>query len=191
MPRREAQPARWPVPAGSDSRPEDAADARCGVAPSASAPVPAILHGYSIVRVSLNDHGDRTVAVGVVAWERPKGWYGQRWLDGDEELPGVDAVTRRLMRITRDQIERWAVRGVSPTSPIPRNRRAPASGRLFRRSFLRLCRLDPPKAMAPMVNPDAELEGLFEVVVRPGSLRPVSRRVATVPLAVPAHDRRP
>ena len=139
-----------------------------GVTQSTSAPVPAILHGYSIVRTSLNDHGDRTVAVGVVAWEQPKGWYGQRWLDGDEEVPGVDAVTRRLMRITRDQIERWARARSVPYEPAPAQ---PTSTRFWKavsEILSTAVRLDPPKAMAPMVNPDAELEGLFEAVVRPG-----------------------
>ena len=139
-----------------------------GVVPSASIPVPAILHGYSIVRVSLNNHGDRTVAVGVVAWDQPKGWYGQRWLDGDEEVRGVDAVTRRLMRITRDQIERWARARSVPYEPAPSQ---PTSTRFWKAVsdiLSTAVRLDPPKAMAPMADPDGELEGLFEVVVRPG-----------------------
>ena len=139
-----------------------------GVAHSPSAPVPAILHGYSIVRASLNDHGDRTVAVGVVAWEQPNGWYGQRWLDRDEEVPGVDAVTRRLMRITRDQIERWACARSVPYEPAPAQ---PTSTRFWKavsEVLSTAVRLDPPKAMAPMADPDGELEGLFEAVVRPG-----------------------
>ena len=139
-----------------------------GVTQSTSPPVPEILHGYSIVRVSLNDHGDRTVAVGVVAWEQPKGWYGQRWLDGDEELPGVDAVTRRLMRITRDQIERWARARSVPYEPGPVQ---PTSTRFWKavsEILSTAVRLDPPKAMAPMADPDGELEDLFEAVVRPG-----------------------
>ena len=68
-----------------------------------------IRHGYSVVRVSLDDRRHHTVPVGEVAWQTTSPWYGWRWL-----------------------------------------------------------RLDLPKAMNPMDEPDTGIEALFEPVVQPG-----------------------
>ena len=78
-----------------------------------------IQHGYSVVRASLDDHRDHTVPVGVVAWQTTKPWYGWRWLEHDEEVCGVDPATRRLMRITKDQIQRWVNARKVPYEPAP------------------------------------------------------------------------
>ena len=67
-----------------------------------------IRHGYSVIRVSLDDRRDHTVPVGVVAWQTTNPWYGWRWL-----------------------------------------------------------RLDLPKAMDPVDEPDTGIEALFEAVVQP------------------------
>ena len=49
-----------------------------------------IRHGYSVIRVSLDDDRDHTVPVGVVAWQTANPWYGWRWLEHDEKVRGVD-----------------------------------------------------------------------------------------------------
>ncbi|MDE2974378.1 MAG: hypothetical protein OXU64_06615 [Gemmatimonadota bacterium] len=50
----------------------------------------------------------RIVPVGVVAWDAAEAWHGWWWLARDEKVDGVDATARTLIRITRDQIRRWA-----------------------------------------------------------------------------------
>ena len=127
-----------------------------------------IRHGYSVIRVSLDDDRDHTVPVGVVAWQTANPWYGWRWLEHDEKVRGVDRATRRLMRITRDQIQRWANARKVPYEPAPVE---PTSDRFWKSVSEILStsvRLDPPKAMDPMDEPDAEIEALFEAVVQPG-----------------------
>ena len=130
-----------------------------------------ILHGYSIIRVSLDDHHDRTVAVGVVAWDTTEAWHGWRWLAHGESVRGVDATARTLMRITRDQIRRWAKARKVPYEP---GSIRPESARFWKAASEILTtgvRLDPPKAMDPMAEPEAEIEALFEAVVRPRQSR--------------------
>ena len=126
-----------------------------------------IRHGYSVIRVSLDDHRDRTVPVGVVAWQTTNPWYGWRWLEHDEKVRGVDTATRRLMRITRNQIHRWAKARKVPYEPEPVE---PTSDRFWKAVSEILStsvRLDLPKAMDPMDEPDAGIEALFEAVVQP------------------------
>ena len=127
-----------------------------------------IRHGYSVIRVSLDDHSDLGVPVGVVAWQTANPWFGWRWLEHDEKVRGVDPATRRLMRITRNQIQRWANARKVPYEPAPVE---PTSDRFWKAVSEILStsvRLDRPKAMDPMDEPDAEIEALFEAVVQPG-----------------------
>ncbi len=137
-----------------------------------------IRHGYSVIRVSLDDHRDHTVPVGVVAWQTTNPWYGWRWLEHDERVRGVDRTTRRLMRITRDQIKRWANARRVPYEPTPVE---PTSDRFWQavsEVFSTGVRLDLPKAMDPMDEPDVEIEALFEAVVQPRqSLQRRSERI--------------
>ena len=75
-----------------------------------------ILHGYSVVRACLDDTSDHAVPVGVVAWDTPNRW--QMWRSagsGREGGEAIDPATRRLMQITRNQIQRWAN---GPESPV-------------------------------------------------------------------------
>ena len=126
-----------------------------------------IQHGYSTIRASLDDQSDHTVPVGVVAWQGTRPWYGWRWLELHEEVPGIDLATRKLMRITRNQIRRWASVRKVPYEPAPVD---PTSNRFWYAvsEILSTCvRLDLPRAMAPMDDPDAGLESLFEAVVQP------------------------
>ena len=76
-----------------------------------------ILHGYSVVRACLDDTSDHAVPVGVVAWDTPNRWQMWRWLEEDEKVRGIDPATRRLMRITRNQIQRWAYARKVPYEP--------------------------------------------------------------------------
>ena len=78
-----------------------------------------ILHGYSVVRACLDDTSDHAVPVGVVAWDTPNRWQMWRWLAEDEKVRGIDPATRRLMRITRNQIQRWAYARKVPYEPAP------------------------------------------------------------------------
>ncbi len=121
-----------------------------------------------MIRVSLDDHRDRTVPVGVVAWQTPKPWYGWRWLERDERVRGVDPATRRLMRVARGQIRRWAKNRRVPYEP---GSVEPTSDRFWRAASEILTtgvRLDRPKAMDPMAEPGEGIEALFEAVVQPG-----------------------
>ena len=130
-----------------------------------------IRHGYSVIRVSLDDHRDHTVPVGVVAWQTTNPWYGWRWLEHDEKVRGVDPATRRLMRITKDQIHRWAKARRVPYEPEPVE---PTSDRFWKAVSEILStsvRLDLPKAMDPMDEPDTGIEALFEAVVQPAQTR--------------------
>ncbi len=124
-----------------------------------------------MIRVSLDDHSDRTVPVGVVAWQTSNPWYGWRWLAQDEEVRGVDPTSRRLMRIVRDQIRRWAKARKVPYEPEPAE---PTTDRFWKAVSEILTtgvRIDPPKAMDRMDEPEEGIEALFEAVVQPGQTR--------------------
>lgn len=124
-------------------------------------------NGYSVIRVSLDDHRDHTVPVGVVAWQTSNPWYGWRWLEQDEKVRGVDPTIRTLMRIARDQIRRWAKARKVPYEPEPTEPTTDRFWRAVSEIFTTGIRLDLPKAMDPMDEPDAEIEALFEAVVQP------------------------
>lgn len=126
-----------------------------------------ILHGYSVVRVSLDDDRDDTVPVGVVAWDTGNAWYRWRWLEKDEKVRGVDGATRKLMRIAKNQIRRWADARKVPYEPAPVEPTRARFWRAVSEILSTAVRLDPPKAMDPMDEPEAEIESLFEAVVRP------------------------
>ena len=132
-----------------------------------------ILHGYSVVRVSLDDDRDHTVPVGVVAWDTGNAWYRWRWLETDEKVRGVDPASRRLMQITRKQIQRWANARKVPYEPAPVEPTRARFWKAVSEILSTAVRLDPPKAMDPMDEPEAEIESLFEAVVQPT----LSRRV--------------
>ena len=124
-------------------------------------------HGYSIIRVSLDDHRDLTVPVGVVAWQTSNPWYGWRWLEQDEEVGGVDPAIRRLMAIAKNQIRRWANARKVPYEPAPVEPTSDRFWKVVSEILSTGVRLDLPKAMDPMDDPDAEIEALFEAVVQP------------------------
>ena len=127
-----------------------------------------IRHGYSVIRVSLDDRRDHTVPVGVVAWQTTNPWYGWRWLENDEKVRGVDPATRRLMRITRNQIRRWAGERKVPYEPEPVEPTTDRFWKAVSEILTTAVRLDLPKAMNPMDEPDTGIEALFEAVVQPG-----------------------
>lgn len=132
-----------------------------------STSVKPILHGYSVIRISLDDDRNDTVPVGVVAWRRTLPWYGWRWLASSERVKGVDGSARKLMEITRSQIRRWANSRRVPYEPGPVE---PTSARFWRavsEILSTAVRLDPPKAMDPMEEPSEGIEALFEAVVQP------------------------
>ena len=126
-----------------------------------------IRHGYSVIRVSLDDHRDHTAPVGVVAWQSTNRWYGWRWLEHDEKVRGVDPATRRLMRITKNQIRRWAKARKVPYEPEPVEPTCDRFWKAVSEILSTSVRLDVPKAMDPMDEPDAGIEALFEAVVQP------------------------
>ena len=141
-----------------------------------------ILHGYSVIRVSLDDHRDHTVPVGVVAWQTTNPWYGWRWLEHDEKVRGVDAATRKLMRITKDQIQRWAIARRVPYEPAPVEPTNASFWRAVSEILSTAVRLDPPKAMDPMDEPGAQVEALFEALVQP--MQPPKRRAQRIDSAI-------
>ena len=138
-----------------------------------STPDREILHGYSVVRVSLDDDGDHTVPVGVVAWDTGNAWYRWRWLEKDERVRGVD---RHQPPADADRQEPDPALGGRPESTNTSLRRWNPRRRAFGTPSPRSCPLPcgstPPRAMAPMDEPEAEIESLFEAVVQP----PQSRR---------------
>lgn len=139
-------------------------------------------NGYSVIRVSLDDHRDHTVPVGVVAWQTSNRWYGWRWLEQDEKVRGVDSTIRTLMRIARDQIRRWANARKVPYEPEPTEPTTDRFWRAVSEIFTTGIRLDLPKAMDPMDEPDAEIEALFEAVVQPRQTR--KRRAERIDSAI-------
>ena len=82
-------------------------------------------------------------------------------------MRGIDPATRRLMRITRNQIQRWADARKVPYEPAP----VEPTSAPFRKAVSEVLstagRVDPPTAMDPMDEPEAEIESLFEAVVQP------------------------
>ncbi|MCY3775827.1 MAG: hypothetical protein OXH11_07565 [Candidatus Aminicenantes bacterium] len=126
-----------------------------------------ILHGYSVVRACLDDTSDHAVPVGVVAWDTPNEWERWRWLEQDEKVRGIDPATRRLMQITKNQIQRWANARRVPYEPAPAEPTCASFWKAVSEVLSTAVRLDPPKAMDPMDEPEAEIEWLFEAVVQP------------------------
>ena len=127
----------------------------------------AILHGYSVIQISLDDDRDDTVPVGVVAWDDTRSWYGWRWLASDERVRGINASTRRFMQVTKKQLVRWAESQRVPYEPSPVE---PTSARFWRAVSAVLStavRVDAPRAMVPMMEPEEDIEALFEAIVRP------------------------
>ena len=142
-----------------------------------------ILHGYSVVRASLvDDHHDQTVPVGVVAWDAPARWYDWRWLETDEKVRGIDGTTRKLMGIVRKQIQRWANARKVPYEPELAEPTSTNFWKAVSEVLTTAVRLDPPKAMDPMEEPGAEIESLFEAVVRPA--QPRARRTRRIDTAL-------
>lgn len=89
------------------------------------------------------------------------------FVDACPEVGGVDATARTLMRITRDQILRWADARRVPYEP---GSVRPESARFWKAVSEILTtgvRFDSPRAMDPMAEPDAEIEALFDAVVQP------------------------
>jgi len=140
-----------------------------------------ILHGYSVVRACLDDTSDHAVPVGVVAWDTPNRWQW-RWLEEDEKVRGIDPATRRLMRITRNQIQRWAYARKVPYEPAAVEPTSAPFWKAVSEVLSTAVRLDPPKAMDPMDEPEAEIEWLFEAVVQP--TQPQERRVRRMDSAI-------
>ena len=141
-----------------------------------------ILHGYSIVRACLDDTGDHAVPVGVVAWDTPNRWQMWRWLEADEKVRGIDPATRRLMQITKNQIQRWANARKVPYEPAPAEPTSAPFWKAVSEILSTAVRLDPPKAMDPMDEPEAEIEWVFEAVVQP--TQPRERRVRRIDSAI-------
>ena len=139
-------------------------------------------NGYSVIRVSLEDHRDHTVPVGVVAWQTSNPWYGWRWVEQDEKVRGVDRTSRKLMSIARDQIRRWAKARKVPYEPEPAEPTTDRFWRAVSEIFTTGVRLDLPKAMDPMDEPDAEIEALFEAVVQP--TQPQERQAQRIDSAI-------
>lgn len=137
-----------------------------------------VLHGYSVLRVSLDDRRNDTVPVGVVAWDSLKNWQGWRWLDDEEKVRGIDAATRKLMWITKHQIQQWANSKEVPYEPLPVE---PTCTRFWRAASKILTTsvfLDAPKAMKPMAEPEVEIESLFEALVQP--VQPKERKLRRI-----------
>ena len=141
-----------------------------------------ILHGYSVVRACLDDTSDHAVPVGVVAWDTPNRWQMWRWLEEDEKVRGIDPATRRLMRITRNQIQRWAYARKVPYEPALAEPTSAPFWKAVSEVLSTAVRLDPPRAMDPMDDPEAEIESLFEAVVQPA--QPQERRAQRIDSAI-------
>ena len=125
--------------------------------------------GYSVIQASSGDGLNETTPVGVVAWNSNEFWYGSRWLAPDERIPGVDRTTRRFMHIMRDQINRWADSRRVPYEPAPVEPTTDRFWRAVSEILSTAIRLDLPRPMDPMDDPEQEIESLFQVVVRPVS----------------------
>ena len=139
-----------------------------------------ILHGYSVIRISLDDDRNDTVPVGVVAWQSTRPWYGWRWLASDEKVRGVDRSMRKLLRITKRQISRWADSRRVPYEPGPVEPTSDTFWKAASEILTTAVQLDRPKAMDPMREPTEGIEALFEAVVQPGqSQRKQTQRIDT------------
>ena len=126
-----------------------------------------IVHGYSVLRVTTDEQRGDTIPVGVAAWDSVRSWFGMRVLDAEEKISGVPAWSRKFVTITHQQLERWADASSVPYEPEPAS---PATDHFWRAASEILStsvRLDSPRAMDPMKEPDEELEALFEAIVRP------------------------
>lgn len=109
-------------------------------------------------------------------------WHMWRWLEEDEKVRGIDRATRRLMWITRKQIQRWANARKVPYEPAPVEPTSAPFWKAVSEVLSTAVRVDPPKAMDPMDEPEAEIESLFEAVVQP--TQPQERPVRRIDSAI-------
>lgn len=127
----------------------------------------AIIHGYSVLRVMTDTLDDSSVPIGVIAWDTSEQWYGMRIVDHDENLHLLTNWRRNLINLADKQIRRWADTGEVPYMQEPQ---LPYS-HLFWQSVSEIMttsiRLDLPKAMESMSEPDEDIESLFEAIVKP------------------------
>lgn len=127
----------------------------------------AINHGYSVLRVMTDTLDDSSVPIGVIAWDTSEQWYGMRIVDHDEKLQHLTNWRRNLIDLADKQIRRWADAREVPYMQEPQ---MPYS-HLFWHSVSEIMttsiRLDLPKAMEAMSEPDEDIESLFEAIVKP------------------------
>lgn len=126
-----------------------------------------IVHGYSVVRIAVDEERDETTPVGVVAWDSDRLWYNWRLLAPDENVAGVHAWNRKFLEIVREQLGRWAHTRQVPYAASPVE---PTSDRFWdaaSKVLTTAVKLGRPRAMDPMKEPDEEIEALFEAIVQP------------------------
>lgn len=110
---------------------------------------------------------DASVPIGVIAWDTSQQWYGMRIVDHDEKLHILTNWRRSLINLANKQMRRWAEAREVPYMQEPQ---LPYS-HLFWKSVSEIMttsiRLDLPKAMEAMSEPDEDIESLFEAIVKP------------------------
>ncbi len=126
-----------------------------------------IKHGYSTIRAVLDDLRGRTVVIGVVAWDAEAHWYRIRTLGQRERIPGVNSELRNFSQISVEQLNSWAEKG---TVPYAKGDFQPWDSSFWiaaSRVMTTAIRLDAPRSMDPLKEPETEVDLLFEALAQP------------------------
>lgn len=126
-----------------------------------------IRHGYSTIRVVVDDLRRRDVVIGVVAWDADAEWFSIRSLNNEERLPGINTHLRGFADVAVAQLQKWVRKGQVPYSSGPLHPWESHFWVAASRIMTTAVRLDLPRSMDPMKERDRELDLLFEALVQP------------------------
>jgi hypothetical protein len=122
--------------------------------------------GFSVLRLVTDPLRSTSIPVGAIAWDQGRQWHQIRVLDDTERLEYVTPERRLLIKLLKEQLERWA-----RSSAVPRSEGTQdpwttqfwvAVDRVLTGGF----RVDQPKALESGASADA-LELLFDTIVQP------------------------
>ena len=127
----------------------------------------AIDHGYAVLRMVTNEERGTLSPVGVAAWDTPGGWHILRTIEAGVARPWLTQARRRFLNVARDEILDWAKEEAVPYAGETVRPNESAFWVAARRIMTTAVQVDPPRAMEPLVDPESDVESLFEAVVRP------------------------
>lgn len=122
------------------------------------------------------------IPVGVAAWDSQKRWYDVRTIAPDERVSGITKSRQFLLSTMESQIRRWAEKSDVPYADHSVHPWSTEFWKSVKDVTTASIRVDSPRAMEPMQEPDVEFDFLFEAIVQPRQER--SRRLQRIDSAL-------